>query len=142
MGKRAVPSISPWLPLLLLGLLGSLLPAAGQADQPERPQPPASPIQYFDSDPLACKPEVIRASYRARLLPYADQSPAVLARLRRLQDDMTLASMKRCVQKGLLPRQEASQLFRELELTLPDTPIPPANVQPAPPASTPAPTRP
>ncbi len=126
------PVLSRLLPLLLGGLLWNQGTEAGWSMEPERPMPPppAAPTQYFDSDPLTCKPDVIRSSYRAHLLPYADQSPAVLARLRRLQDDMTLASLKRCVQKGLLPRKEASKLFRELGLTLPGTPIPAATAKP------------
>ena len=45
---------------------------------------------------------------------------------------MTLASLKRCVQKGLLTRPQASELFRGLGLTLPGTPIQPASVTPLP----------
>ncbi|WP_216902902.1 hypothetical protein [Synechococcus sp. CCY 9618] len=118
------------LPSVLGGLCWSGAASPGWTVEPERPQSPPPPTRYFDSDPLACKPEAIRSSYRAHLLPYADQSPVVLARLRRLQDDMTLASLKRCVQKGLLLRKEASTLFRELGLTLPGTPIPPAGAMP------------
>lgn len=129
MPNRVAAALQP----LLLGLLLGLAPGAGRTSEAaERPRPPESPVQHFDSDPQACKPESIRASYKAHLQPYADQSPAVLAKLRRVQDDMTLASLKRCVQKGLLTRPQASVLFRELGLTLPGTVIPVAAPQPSP----------
>jgi hypothetical protein len=139
MPNRVAAAIQSLLRPLLCGVLLGLMPGAGRTSEAaERPRPPESPVQYFDSDPAACKPESIRASYKNQLLPYADQSPAVLAQLRRVQDDMTLASLKRCVQKGLLTRPQASVLFRELGLTLPGTVIPvaggtaPASPQPTP----------
>jgi hypothetical protein len=137
MGHRIREAIPPILPGLLSALALVIAPGPGRAMEPQRPAPPPAPIRYFDSDLQACRPEAIRDAYRAHLLPYADQPPAVLARLRRVQDDMTLASLKRCVQKGLLTRPEASELFRGLGLTLPGTPIAPASqIQPA--TSTPA----
>jgi hypothetical protein len=139
MGRPSAGPIQSLLGILLGGVLAGLLPDSGRAsDAAERPAPPQSPVQYFQSDPQACQPDAIRAAYKAHLLPFADQSPAVLATLRRVQDDMTLASLKRCVQKGLLTRPQASVLFRELGLTLPGTVIPvtggpaPRPAQPAP----------
>ncbi len=133
MPNRATATLQPLLGPLLCGVLLGLLPGAGRTSEAaERPLPPESPVQYFDSDPQACKPESISASYKSHLLPYADQSPQVLAKLRRVQDDLTLASLKRCVQKGLLTRPQASVLFRELGLTLPGTVIPVAAPQPSP----------
>ncbi len=118
---------------LLCGVLLGFLPWTGRTSEAaERPRPPEAPVQYFDSDPQACKPEAISASYKNHLRPYADQSPEVLAKLRRVQDDLTLASLKRCVQKGLLTRPQASVLFRTLGLTLPGTVIPAAAPQPSP----------
>jgi hypothetical protein len=118
---------------LLWGLLLGLLPGAGRTSEAaERPQPPEARVRYFESDPQACKPEAISASYKSHLQPYADQSPEVLAKLRRVQDDLTLASLKRCVQKGLLTRPQASVLFRSLGLTLPGTVIPVTAPQPSP----------
>ena len=135
---RAAAARERLLRPFLCGVLLSLLSGAGQAnDGAERPKPPASPIQYFDSDPQACQPESIRASYKSHLLPYADQSPEVLAKLRLVQDDLTLASLKRCVQKGLLTRPQASVLFRELGLTLPGTVIPVAGRAAPPPQPSP-----
>jgi hypothetical protein len=125
MGRRTAVSVQPLLGVLLLGGLVGLPPGSGRASEAaERPRPPQSPVQHFDSDPQACRPDAIKAAYRAHLQPFADQSPAVLAQLKRVQDDMTLASLKRCVQKGLLTRPQASLLFRELGLTLPGTVIP------------------
>ncbi len=139
MGHPSAGPIQPLLGAVLGTLLAGLLPCSGRAsDAAERPRPPEAPVQYFQSDPLACQPDAIRAAYKTHLQPFADQSPAVLAQLRRVQDDMTLASLKRCVQKGLLTRPQASVLFRELGLTLPGTVIPvtsspaPATAQPAP----------
>lgn len=136
--------LGPLLATLLAGGLGGGLPVSGQSIGPERPELPAARVETFDSDPGACQPDMIRAAYKSHLLPFADQSPAVLAQLRRVQDDLTLASLKRCVQKGLLTRPQASVLFRELGLTLPGTAIPtggarvPGASQPASAASPPA----
>ncbi len=129
------PFAGPIQPLLgaLLGMALAGLPCSGRTSEAaERPRAPEAPVQYFQSDPLACQPDAIRAAYKAHLQPFADQSPAVLAKLRRVQDDMTLASLKRCVQKGLLTRPQASVLFQELGLTLPGTVIPVAAPQPSP----------
>ena len=128
------PSAGPIQPLLgaVLGMVLAGLPCSGRTSEAaERPRAPEAPVQYFQSDPLACQPDAIRAAYKTHLQPFADQSPAVLAQLRRVQDDMTLASLKRCVQKGLLTRPQASVLFRELGLTLPRTVIPVAAPQPS-----------
>jgi hypothetical protein len=139
MGRRSAASIRPLLGVLLLGVLAGLPSGSGHAsDAAERPSPPEPPVRTFDADPQACRPEAIRAAYEAHLQPFADQSPAVLAQLKRVQDDLTLASLKRCVQKGLLTRPQASELFRGLGLTLPGTVIPvtsgppPGAAQPAP----------
>ncbi|AFY27691.1 hypothetical protein [Cyanobium gracile] len=138
MGSPCTGRVQPLLGALLGSVLAGLLPCSGRAsDAAERPRAPQAPVQYFQSDPLACQPDAIRAAYKAHLQPFADQSPAVLAKLRRVQDDMTLASLKRCVQKGLLTRPQASVLFRELGLTLPGTVIPVTSA-PAPGAAQPA----
>lgn len=140
MGRPCDGPIQPLLGTLLGAVLAGLLPWSGRASEAaERPRAPQAPVQYFQSDPLACQPDAIRAAYKAHLQPFADQSPAVLAKLRRVQDDMTLASLKRCVQKGLLTRPQASVLFRELGLTLPGTVIPVTSV-PAPGSAQPAPS--
>ncbi|MBM5820995.1 MAG: hypothetical protein FJ082_00630 [Cyanobacteria bacterium K_Offshore_surface_m2_011] len=139
MGRPSTGRVQPLMGALLGSVLAGLLPCSWRAsDAAERPRAPQAPVQYFQSDPLACQPDAIRAAYKAHLQPFADQSPAVLAQLRRVQDDMTLASLKRCVQKGLLTRPQASVLFRELGLTLPGTVIP-VTSGPAPGAAQPAP---
>ncbi len=138
MGRPSAGPLQPLLGALLGAAMAVLLPCSGRAsDAAERPRPPEAPVQHFHSDPLACQPDAIRAAYKTHLQPFADQSPAVLAKLRRVQDDMTLASLKRCVQKGLLTRPQASVLFRELGLTLPGTEIP-VTSGPAPGAAQPA----
>ena len=140
MARTTASPSRPLLGALLGGCLAGLLPGSVLASEAaERPSPPQAPVRYFNSDPLACQPDAIRAAYKAHLQPFADQSPAVLAKLRRLQDDMTLASLKRCVQKGLLTRHQASVLFRELGLTLPGTVIPVTGA-PAPGAAQPVPS--
>ncbi len=58
--------------------------------------------------------ERIRSAFQRQLLLYADQSPAVLVRLRELQLEITLCSLKRCVERQLLPPQQADQLAKEL----------------------------
>ena len=103
--------------LLLAGYSGSGLHAA-----PAKPPPPQSQPQYFDPDPSTCQAENIRRQHQNQLLPWQDQPPAVLARLRSLQAEMTIASLRRCVQRGLMPRQEALQLAGELELIPPTRP--------------------
>jgi len=58
--------------------------------------------------------EPIRTAFQRQLQPYADQSPAVLARLRKLQLEITQRSLKRCVERQLLTPQQADQLAKEL----------------------------
>jgi hypothetical protein len=107
-------------------------------DQPLRWARVDSDIHGDQSAAALARSEISPSLVLRGLLPYADQSPQVLAKLRRVQDDITLASLKRCVQKGLLTRPQASVLFRELGLTLPGTEIPvaggtaPASPQPTP----------
>ena len=103
--------------LLLSGLSGGSLRAA-----PAKPPPPQSPQEHRDADPVTCRSDSIRRNYQAQLIPWQDQPPAVLAQLRNLQAEMAIATLRRCVQRGLMPRQEALQLARELELVPPTRP--------------------
>jgi hypothetical protein len=57
------------------------------------------------------------------MLPWADQPEAVQARLRQLQAELTVGSLRRCVAKGLLTEQQARVLAAILQL--------PASAQPA-----------
>ncbi len=105
------------LPLALLLpplLVGAIAPCADA--QPERPAPPRSTPRSYAVNPEACKPERIRSSWREQMLPWADQSEAVRAQLQRVQAELTVASLRRCLEQGLLSLQEADQLAAELGL--------------------------
>ncbi len=74
------------------------------------PPPPASPVQTFQPDLATCQPEQLLRGYRQQLAAYADQPPAVVERLKLVQRDMAVGSLNRCISKGLLSKQQASQL--------------------------------
>jgi len=76
-------------------------------------------VERFNPDQQVCLPETIRASFATQLLPWADQPAAVLAQLRRVQLEMTQATLQRCVSKGLLQADQASELERQLGLEVP-----------------------
>ena len=102
-------------PLLLAPLL--LATAVPSADaEPQRPAPPQSTPRTYPVNPEVCRPERIRSSWRERMLPWADQSAAVRTQLLRVQAEITAASLRRCVEQGLLSRPEADQLAAELGL--------------------------
>ena len=99
-------------------VLGSALLASPASSQGRRqPEPPASRPTFYDPDRTTCEVERIRTAFQRQLQPYADQSPAVLARLRELQLEMTRRSLKRCVERELLTPQQADQLSKELATT-------------------------
>ncbi len=105
--------------LALALLLPALLLAtdvAAAAAEPQRPAPPQSTPRSYAVNPEVCRPERIRTSWREQLLPWADQSEAVRAQLLRVQAEITAASLRRCVEQGLLSRPEADQLAAELGL--------------------------
>jgi hypothetical protein len=90
-----------------------------------QPAPPASKPTFYNPDPATCQPEAIRSGFARQLQPYADQSEAVLQRLRRVQAELTIASLKRCVAKGLLDEPTAKALAAELVGTAtPQAPAP------------------
>jgi len=72
--------------------------------------------QVFDPDPGSCVAEKMRATFQRQLEPFQDQGEAVLQQLRVVQAEITLASLRRCVQRGLMPEEEAIRLARELGL--------------------------
>lgn len=78
------------------------------------PPPPASRPTLYDPDAMTCEPDRIRSGFQRQLQPYADQSPAVLAKLRQVQLDLTERSLRRCVERQLLSPQQAAQLRAEL----------------------------
>lgn len=89
-------------------------PAPGVAQGRAKPPPPASRPVYYDPDPLTCQPASIRSGFERQLEPYADQSEAVLQQLRRVQLELTAATLRRCVAKGLMTPEGASALEAEL----------------------------
>lgn len=73
-------------------------------------------VERFNPDEQVCQPQAIRTSFARQLQPWADQPPAVLNQLRRMQQEMTVSTLQRCVSKGLLQPSEARQLENELGL--------------------------
>lgn len=110
-----------WMALLLtvvpaLGF-GTASPIPAQAQGRAMPPPPQSRPTVFDPDPTSCVADSIRQAFKRQLQPFQDQGEAVLASLRAVQAEMTLASLRRCVQRGLMVKAEAIKLARELGLT-------------------------
>lgn len=101
-------------PLLAVALGSALLAPVAWSQGRRQPEPPPSRPTLYDPDRTTCDVERIRRAFQQQLQPYADQSPAVLARLRELQLEMTRSSLKRCVERELLTAQQADQLAREL----------------------------
>jgi len=99
------------LPLLLLA---GVDPAMAQ--RRSVPAAPASQPQIYDADVSTCSTAGMREAFERQLAPFKDQSPAVLARLAEVQAERTLASLRRCVQRGLIPEAEAVALAVELGL--------------------------
>ena len=98
------------LALMLIAPASLAVPAGGiSTPQPTR-------VERFNPDQQVCQPLAIRAGFTRQLQPWADQPPAVLEQLRRVQLEMTRATLQRCVSKGLLQPAEASQLERDLGL--------------------------
>ncbi|MCP9941355.1 MULTISPECIES: hypothetical protein [Synechococcales] len=75
---------------------GAAYPSGLEPGPPPTGTAPSRPTVY-DPDRTTCDAERIRTAFQQQLQPYADQSPAVLARLRQL-----------------LTAQQADQLAREL----------------------------
>ena len=116
-------------PLLRRLLITLLLPAAVQpillslgagtalAVDPQRmPAAPASPVERHDPDPHTCQPEAMLAAWTLQLQPFSDQPPAVQERLRLVQRDMGILSLNRCIQRGLLSREQARALAVQMGL--------------------------
>ncbi|MEB3320461.1 MAG: hypothetical protein VKI63_05935 [Cyanobium sp.] len=100
----------------LISLVIPLMPAIVMGQGRQQPALPANRPEIFDPDPASCVVEKMRMAYQRQLEPFQDQSAAVLQRLRSVQAEMTLASLRRCVQRGLMPEEEAIRLARELGL--------------------------
>ncbi|MFM7360803.1 MAG: hypothetical protein ACKOBY_11980 [Cyanobium sp.] len=109
--------------MIAVGSLTGLIAPMPSPAQPSRPEPPPAPIQRFDPDASTCRPEELESGFRRQLLPWADQSEAVLNRLRQVQAEMLRASLRRCQQRGLLTPDQA--LGVEQRLKLPPAEAPP-----------------
>lgn len=108
-------------------LIGPFLPQPAVA-QPSRPQPPPPPTQRYDPDASTCRPEELEGAHRRQLLPWADQSEAVLNRLLQVQAEMLRASLRRCQERGLLTPDQARGV--EERLGLPPSPQPSSGQRP------------
>ncbi len=87
-----------------------VLPAAAA----EKPPPPPPHQKIYDPDPEICKTSALQSTFQQQLLPWADQPATVQARLRELQLEMLRATLKRCVDKGLMSTEQATAIAREL----------------------------
>lgn len=74
------------------------------------PPPPASPVEHHDPDPRTCNSKQLLQAWSQQLQPYSDQPAAVLERLKLVQRDMAVVTLNRCIQRGLLSREQARQL--------------------------------
>jgi len=93
--------------------LGAVLlgPVAVMAvDVNRMPPPPATPVEHHDPDPLTCNSEHLFQAWSQQLQAYSDQPAAVLERLKLVQRDMAVVTLNRCIQRGLLSREQARQL--------------------------------
>jgi len=103
------------LPLAcLLPLLASRPPASWAVPADGSGIPLPTRVERFNPDQQVCQPARIKAGFASQLRPWADQPPAVLEQLRRVQLEMTQATLQRCVSKGLLKPSEAAELERQL----------------------------
>ena len=102
-----------WLPLLVLTSIG--LGCGHQAAQARNQPPrPASQPTIYDPAPATCQADNIRQGFARQLEPYADQPEAVLQHLRKVQLQLTVASLRRCVARGLMDEATARALAAEL----------------------------
>jgi hypothetical protein len=115
-GTHPVPS--RWI--RSLAAIALALPLSGELSSAQErngvPAPPASRPREYNPDPGTCKPALMEAAYRQRLAAFQDQSPQVLAQLQRLQRDLTVSSINRCISQGLMSREEAQALAQSLGL--------------------------
>lgn len=116
MRLRNQPAPARLLLCVAVGWLSSLFAPLPATTQPNRPQPPPPRTQRYDPDASACTQESLEGAYRRQLLPWADQSEAVLSRLRQLQAEMLRASLRRCQERGLLTPDQAQGVEQRLGL--------------------------
>jgi len=83
---------------------------ANAVDVNRMPPPPATPVEHHDPDPHTCNSERLLQAWSQQLQPFSDQPAAVLERLKLVQRDMAVVTLNRCIQRGLLSREQARQL--------------------------------
>ena len=111
-GRGTCPARS-WLPLLVLPFIG--LGWGNHAAQARNQPPgPASRPTVYDPAPTTCQADNIRKAFARQLEPFADQPETVLQHLRKVQLQLTVASLQRCVAKGLMDEATARALAAEL----------------------------
>jgi hypothetical protein len=112
-GRRWWAAPPSRLALVVIQLLW-LPPGQVLAQGRQQPPPPASRPTLYDPDPLTCQADSIRKEFERQLAPFADQSPAVLKRLRQVQAELLTATLQRCVTRGLMDQPTARTLTTEL----------------------------
>lgn len=85
---------------------------------------PPTRVERFNPDLQVCVPQAIKAGFARQLQPWADQPAPVLEQLRRVQLEMTRATVQRCVSKGLMTPADAAGLERQLGLQDVSAPLP------------------
>lgn len=91
---------------------GSGIPSLEARTMPPRPK---TPVRLYQPDGDTCREEHLLKAYRNQLQQFADQPPQVLQRLRQMQLELGEASLKRCANEGLISREEADRIWRELQ---------------------------
>ncbi|MEB3355087.1 MAG: hypothetical protein VKM34_12790 [Cyanobacteriota bacterium] len=108
-----------WVLIRLVAALFLAVPMALAATARPVPISPPSQPQVFDPDPQTCQTETMRSAFARQLAPYADQGEQVLRQLRAVQAEITLASLRSCVRRGLMAEEEAVRLGREFGIITP-----------------------
>lgn len=105
---------------------------ARNARHPGMPSRPLPRRKLYEPDQAACRAETIESAYHRHLRPWADQPDEVQERLRRLQGELTRRSLRRCIDKGLMSRDEATAVERRLDLpSFPQAAAPASGLGPA-----------
>lgn len=119
LGPHDPTSLMTWVLIRLVAALLSAAPMALAASARPVPKSPASHPQVFDPDPQTCQAETMRSAFARQLAPYADQGEQVLRQLRAVQAEITLASLRSCVRRGLMAEEEAVRLGRDFGIIAP-----------------------
>ena len=111
--KKAKKIFAAGLVLVVLG--AGVKPLLAQQDPP----PPEPRIQKYHPDETTCQGDLIRSGFAKNLLPWANQPEPVLASLRRVQAEMTRATLASCVRQKLMTPAQADAMKKELGLDEP-----------------------